>query len=292
MKHKAVVIYNPFSGRKKKIDLKKIITDNINHQYFTIDFWPTEKSSDVVLFTDKAIKEKYEYVFAAGGDGTINQIASRLVNTNVVLGIIPLGSGNGFARHFKIPIKTIDAIKVLSASKVKLIDTVWFNRHCMINVGGVGFDAYISALFANNKKRGLIEYVKTIVKHFNYKSQYYQLFNNGNLVWQGHAFLISIANATQWGNDVKVHSGALPDDGLFNIVVVKKFSVFSLPQLISNLLQGKLHHNKNSITFVGTDFKISREFEGPIHVDGEPIWLGTDIDINIEPLSLKILSNE
>jgi YegS/Rv2252/BmrU family lipid kinase len=292
MKSKAVVIYNPFSGRKKTIDLKKIVTENIDHNRFSIDFWPTEKSSDVILFTDRAIKEKYEYVFAAGGDGTLNQIASRLVYTNLVLGIIPLGSGNGFARHFKIPIKTTEAIKALSIAQVKLIDTVWFNRHCMINVGGIGFDAHISALFATNKKRGLMEYVKTIVKHLNYKSQYYQIINKEKVIWHGKAFLISIANATQWGNNVKVHTGALPDDGLYNIVVLKSFSIFSLPSLIKNLLEGNLTLNKNSITFVGSDFKVVRENEGPIHVDGEPIWLGNEININIEPLSLKILSNE
>jgi diacylglycerol kinase family enzyme len=84
----------------------------------------------------------------------------------------------------------------------------------------------------------------------------------------------------------------LPDDGLYNIVVLKSFSIFSLPSLIKNLLEGNLTLNKNSITFVGSDFKVVRENEGPIHVDGEPIWLGNEININIEPLSLKILSNE
>jgi hypothetical protein len=129
----------------------------------------------------------------------------------------------------------------------------------MINVGGIGFDAHISALFATNKKRGLMEYVKTIVKHLNYKSQYYQIINKEKVVWYGKAFLISIANATQWGNNVKVHTGALPDDGLYNIVVIKRFSIFSLPSLIKNLLEGLYKIVTTTNAMSQEQVKINRE---------------------------------
>lgn len=286
---KLVVIYNPFSGRKKIKDLPQLIDRHINHLQFETHIWPTEKADDVILLTEKAIREKADIILGAGGDGTINQIASRLVNTGIALGVIPLGSGNGFARHFKIPLNTAQAISKISDYSVKEIDTVWFNRHCMINIGGIGFDAHISSAFANTKKRGLQGYVKTIVRELNYKSQFYSIYNKGERVWEGNAFMIGIANATQWGNNVVLHPGAKPDDGLFNLVVLKKFSPVDFVVILKNLMEGKLHSNKNSVVFTGTDFMIRREKEGPIHVDGEPIWLGKEININIEPLSLKIL---
>jgi diacylglycerol kinase (ATP) len=292
MKLKAVVIFNPFSGKNKTSNLNELIFKNIDSEKFDVQVWPTEKADDLILLTETAIKNKVDVIIAAGGDGTINQIASRIVNTGILLGIIPLGSGNGFARHFKIPINTEKAIQSLALAKPKLIDTVWLNRHCMVNIGGIGFDAHISALFANNKKRGLIGYIKTILNQTNYKSQVYTIYQFDKMIWTGNAFMISIANATQWGNNVKVHAGAMPDDGLFNIVIVKKFSTLSVPILMKNLLEGRLHQNRNSVTFTGTDFVIKRETDGPVHVDGEPIWLGKEINVNIEPLSLNILSNE
>lgn len=290
--HKLVVIYNPFSGRKKVKDLPKLIERHIDHSLFDVSIWPTEKADDVLLLTEKAIKEKADIVMGAGGDGTINQIASRLVNTGIALGVIPLGSGNGFARHFKMPLDTAKAISEIGKYKVKPIDTVWFNRHCMINIGGIGFDAHISSAFANKKKRGLQGYVKTIIGQLNYKSQFYQVYKNGKRVWEGNAFMIAIANATQWGNNVMVHPGALPDDGEFNVVVLKKFTSIDLPFIVSSLMKGNLHKNKHSEVFVGSDFVIRRENEGPVHVDGEPIWLGKEINVNIEPSSLKILCYE
>ncbi len=289
---KLVVIYNPFSGRRKVKLLPQKVLEILKDSDYDIEIWPTEKASDVILLTEKAIKEKVNIVVAAGGDGTINQIASRLVNTNIALGIIPLGSGNGFARHFNIPLKTEKAIEILPKCKPIEIDTIWLNRHCSINVAGVGFDAFISSKFAGVKHRGLQGYAKTILKNLRYKSEEYKLYSGNKLKWQGKAFMISIANATQWGNNVMVNTDALPNDGLMNIVILKEFSAFEFPKIIIALLQGKLHLSSKTIVFKGTDFKIERLKEGAAHVDGEPLWLGKEININIEPLSLKILSNE
>jgi len=289
---KLIVIYNPFSGRRKIKQLPQKILEILKDSNFDIEIWPTEKASDVILLTEKAIKEKASIVVAAGGDGTINQVASRLVNSGIALGIIPLGSGNGFARHFNIPLKTEKAIEALQYCFTKEIDTVWLNRHCSINVAGVGFDAFISSKFAGVKERGLQGYVKTIIKNIRYKSRDYKVYKGSKLVWQGKAFMISIANATQWGNNVMVNSAALPDDGLMNVVIVKQFSLLHLPKLLSYILKGKLHLSPNSIIFNGTDFTIERLTEGEAHVDGEPLWLGKEININIEPLSLRILSNQ
>ncbi len=289
---KLIVIYNPFSGRRKLKDLPQMVINLLADSQYNVLVWPTEKASDVTLLTERAIREKANIVVAAGGDGTINQVAASLVNTGISLGIIPLGSGNGFARHFNIPMNTEKAIQLLRTGHAKEIDTIWINRHCMVNVGGIGFDAHISSLFADNKKRGLQGYVKTIVKQLGYKSEHYKIFQNDRLIWQGPAFMISIANATQWGNNVRVHAGALPDDGLMNLVVLKQFSAIELPRILTNILQGKLHLNKKTKVYTGTDFKIEREREGSVHADGEPLWLGKEININIEPLSLKVLSNE
>lgn len=292
LKKRLIVIYNPFSGKKNTKQLPKLILSHLNNNNYQIEIWPTEKASDLTLFADKAVKTKADIIVAAGGDGTINQIAARLVNSNIALGIIPLGSGNGFARHFNLPLNTIEAIKVIPKLNTKTIDTVWFNEHCMVNIGGVGFDAFISSKFSEVKKRGLQGYVKVIAKNLFYKSQYYKLSSNGKLLFEGKAFMISFANATQWGNNIKVLPGAKPDDGLIDVVVIKEFKAMHLPSIIKSVLTGKLHVDKHSLVFTGTDFEIEREYEGPIHTDGEPIWLKKNFNIRLEPLSLNILSNE
>src|SRR5690606_37221767 len=121
------------------------------------------------------------------------------------------------------PMNTIKAVQTLPKYNSREIDTVWINGHCMINVGGLGFDAHISKAFANKKKRGLWGYVKTIIKQLNYKSEEYEILKNGEKVWSGYAFMIGIANATQWGNNVILHPGASPSDGLVQVVVIRKF---------------------------------------------------------------------
>lgn len=292
MKKKLIVIYNPFSGGNKSINLKEIFSKNINQNAFDYEIWPTKNANDLQLFVDKAIAIKPDIVVAAGGDGTINQIAEKLKNTNIALGFIPLGSGNGLARHFKIPLNIELAIQSLDKLKTKDIDTIWLNNHCIVNVGGVGFDAHVSSQFANLVNRGFWGYFKLIINNFWYKRQFYELFMDEKLVWSGKAFMINIANATQWGNNIIVHKGALPDDGLINILILKRFEFFQLPVLVNQLLKGTLYKNKNTITFVGTKFLLKREKEAFVHVDGEPISLGKEINIKIEPLSLKILSNE
>ncbi|MES2618652.1 MAG: diacylglycerol kinase family protein [Bacteroidota bacterium] len=291
-RQKVVVIYNPFSGRRKVKALPALVHSILTDNLYQTMVWPTERASDVILLTERAIREKADIIIAAGGDGTINQVASCLVNTNIALGIIPLGSGNGFARHFNIPLNTSKALAAIGTAKAKQIDTIWVNRHCMVNVGGIGFDAHISSLFANNKKRGLQGYVKTIVKQMGYKSEHYTIYQKGKIVWEGRAFMISIANATQWGNNVKVHAGALPDDGLLNLVILKQFNAFELPMILTNILRGQLHQSNKAVVLTGSDFTVTRSAEGSVHIDGEPLWLGKEIEINIEPLSLKVLSNE
>lgn len=292
MQKKVVVIYNPFSGRKKVKGLPELIHKHLDKNHFEVSVWPTEKADDVLLLTARAIREKADIVLAAGGDGTVNQIASGLVNTGIALGIIPLGSGNGFARHFAIPMDAVSALRSIAQCRVKQVDTVWFNRHCMVNVGGIGFDAHISSAFASRKKRGLKGYAITVLKHLNYKSRFYSIYSNGQLLWQGRAFMLAVANATQWGNNVVLHPGALPDDGQFNLVIIREFNAVDFFSVLSSLLAGKLHSNSKSLVLTGTDFTVVRDEEGPVHVDGEPLWLGKEININIEPLSLNILSNE
>ncbi len=290
---KVKIIYNPFSGKKHIKNIQEVFNENLKKSLFDYEFLPTQKATDLIKFSVECVKENIDLIIAAGGDGTVNQIASQIVNSNCCLGIVPMGSGNGFARFLNMPMNVSMAIQKLNNLNEIFVDTIWINGNCLVNVGGIGFDAHISSLFAKIKKRGLWGYVKVIAQNINYKCEYYELFNHKKeLIFKGKAFMISIANANQWGNNVHVYKGAKPNDGIMDILVLKDFKWFYFPQIIYNLIKGNLYQNKKSLLFSGTKFFLKRNIEGAVHTDGEPLWMGKELEIELEPLSLKVLSNE
>jgi diacylglycerol kinase (ATP) len=141
---------------------------------------------------------------AVGGDGTVNEIASAIVGSSTALGVVPFGSGNGLARFLKIPMDTARSIKTLSAFKVETIDSGRMNGMPFFNMAGMGFDAHIAEVFSHGKTRGFITYIKSTFQEIvRYKPQLYRIDIDG-VMYEREAFIISIANSSQWGNNVHV----------------------------------------------------------------------------------------
>ena len=288
MKRKALFIINPISGGKKKDGVPELIKDTIDAGVME----PVIAFSDGVAHARVIASEaigKFDIVVAVGGDGTVNEVASAIVDTDTSLGIVPFGSGNGLSRFLGIPMDTRDAIKNLASGRTEIIDSARINGQPFFNMAGMGFDAHISEIFSHGKKRGFISYIKSSIKEVvGYQPQNYHLDIDGKK-YDYKAFMLSIANSSQYGNNVHISPKASLQDGFLDVCVIKPFPLWRFPEMSMRMLIKATESSKYVEIIRGKQILIKREHTGPIHLDGEPQVAGTGIDITILPKSLKVI---
>ncbi|QDW27545.1 YegS/Rv2252/BmrU family lipid kinase [Pedobacter sp. KBS0701] len=282
-------IINPISGGRGKLRIPDFIDKYLDKEKFSPNFVFSEYVGHAGELADEAATKNFDVIIAAGGDGTINEVATKVLKHNKILGILPLGSGNGLARFLSISKNLRYALSIINNFKIDEIDTAEFNKKCFFNLAGMGFDAHLSSVFSKDKKRGLSGYVKLGFKEvFNYKAQTYNLNIDGT-EYTRKAFAISIANSSQYGNDVYIAPNASVKDGLLDVCIIKPFPIIKLPVLGYVMLRGKAESSDMIEIIKGKNIKIIRETAGAVHVDGEPLQMGVEIEAVINPLSLKVI---
>ena len=237
------------------------------------------------------VEEGLDAVVAIGGDGTVNEIARALVHTPVALGVIPCGSGNGLARHLRIPMEPVGAIKVLNRFDVECLDYGKINDVPFFCTCGVGFDAFVSYKFAHSEKRGMLTYVENaLLEGLKYKPDTYEIEIEGETV-KYKAFLIACANASQYGNNAYIAPRASMSDGLMDVTIMEPFTVLEAPQIAIQLFNRTLSQNDKIKTFRCKNIHIHRNHPGVVHFDGDPMTAGTDIHVQLIQKGLKMLVN-
>ena len=228
---KTKFIINPISGEGKQKHIERLISENLDTNLFEYEVEFTKERGSAKQICKKAISENYESIIAVGGDGTVNEISSELIGTNISLGIIPAGSGNGFAFYFGMKKNIRESIQQLNNHEIKLVDSCRANNNVFVNVSGIGFDAHIANLFSQLKKRGLLRYIRLIMQELNYQAKKYVIKYNGKEK-KIDALLISFANATQYGNYFKISPNAKFDDQLIDFVIIKNMPKWRIFQLL------------------------------------------------------------
>lgn len=240
----------------------------------------------------KLLNEGFTDAIAVGGDGTVNIVAKTVRYTNLCLGIVPAGSGNGLARSLGYPMDTDKALDVIVKGRRTTIDSGEINGHPFFCTAGVGFDAHIGHLFATSIKRGLQSYVKIIWREFfSYQPQLYKISVNGQ-VMERKAFLITVGNAGQYGNDFYIAPGALMNDGLFHVSVLKPFRFISVFGLVLRILRRKADTSRLIETFACSALTIEREKPDVIHFDGEPAMSEASVQFLCKPSSLSAITGD
>ncbi len=282
-------IVNPISGINRK---PKKIVKNIH------EIWSTSRIPYEVVFTEKrghatdlareAVDKNFDLVIAVGGDGTVNEIGRGLVATDVVLGVIPAGSGNGFARNFDIPLNQRTAIRMLLSPKTQKIDVGKINSHYFFNVAGLGLDAIISANFEHFGMRGPLPYFMVgFWEFFKFKPEKIHLiFDHRNL--EVFPLLLSIANAPQYGNGAIIAPTARPDDGLLDFCILRPLNAFQAIRRLPMLFNGTIHQFEGMEIIQAQHALIKRAAAGYIHTDGDPYLEDASMEITTLPRSLTI----
>lgn len=289
MRKKLLFIINPISGGKSKRNFEQQAKLYLNHDLFDAQYRFTERPNHGAELAAEAVNGNYDVVVAVGGDGTVNEIAKALVNTSVVLGIVPEGSGNGLARFLEIPSGVKEAIVILNRFQVRAIDSGVLNGHFFFNMAGIGFDAVISNRFDKESIRGPYGYMKTVFSEItNYKSQVYDFIIDGKK-FKREAFMISLANSSQYGNNAYVSPNASVWDGLLDVCIVKPFPLYLFPKMLFHLFNKTADKSEYIDIIKGKEIFINRAVGGDVHVDGQPISLGKNLEITVHPKSLQVI---
>lgn len=288
-KRKYLTIINPNSGTSRKTSIPELAYNILSENGSELYFVYTNEQGHVAQIIDDVATQGFDVVIGVGGDGTINEVADAVRPTDMTMGIIPMGSGNGLARSLDIPMDPEAALEVIRKGYIKRIDCCEANGVPFFVTFGVGFDAQVTASYDQKSFRGPLSYVLSTVDQFiKHKSSLYRLHLNGEVIEQ-KAFLLTCANADQYGNNAIIAPEAELDDGLFDVVVIRNMSLLKAPQVAINLFTKNINESA-SIDIYRTDHLIiEREEADYAQVDGELLELGRRIEISIQKQQLPIL---
>jgi diacylglycerol kinase (ATP) len=236
-------------------------------------------------------KKNFDIVVAVGGDGTLNEVARGLLNSQTPMGIIPKGSGNGLARHLGISMKMDKALEQLLTGKVVQMDTFRLNGKLSLNVSGIGFDGHIANLFAKKKRRGFWTYARLVTLHYiTYKEFTANLELKDHAFATHTAFMIAIANASQYGNNARVAPQASITNNSLQTAILKKVPAQRGFRFAYQMFTGKLKTGKDYTCLTMHNGVIKVDQPTAYHVDGEPCGHATEFKIEILPHSLEMIT--
>lgn len=285
---KILFIANPVSGVSKKKNIEKLIGEKTDIKKFHYEFNYTQSPKHATELARNAVSKKFDIVVAIGGDGTVNEIGKGLIGTKTALAFLPIGSGNGLARHLKIPMNLEKAMNVINTGKIIPIDTAQINNEVFIGMAGIGFDAHIGWEFAKCGKRGFRNYIKIFLSEYpKYKAQDFEISIHGKTIFK-NALLISFANGSQYGNNAVIAPEADLQDGFLDVCVLKNFPFYSVPHLAWRLFNKRMHESKYLEIFRAKEILIKQNSDRG-HIDGEPVLFGKEMKIKVNPLSLNVL---
>ncbi|MEQ1585482.1 MAG: diacylglycerol kinase family protein [Cyclobacteriaceae bacterium] len=287
---KVLFIINKYSGTKYQPGVEgRILTQCADLGLeCTIEF-TLGRGHATELARQAAQANKYEVVFAVGGDGTVNEVAKGVLHTKQIMGIIPRGSGNGLARHLGIPINFTKALQYIGSTSTVHMDSFMLNDHLSVNVSGIGFDGHIAGRFGQNGKRGLMGYTKLVMKDFLSYPEFNSELQIDSHRFKQDAFVIAIANSSQFGNNARIAPQASVCDGLLDISLIRKPPIAKVAGFITKMFSGRLHQSDFAEIKKGKKVVISFPEPMPYHIDGEGLNPISEFRIEILPASIRML---
>ncbi|MBR5441262.1 MAG: diacylglycerol kinase family lipid kinase [Prevotella sp.] len=282
---------NPISGTASKANIPILIEETLDKGLFDYELRLTERAGHAAEIAAEAQREGVGIVVAIGGDGTVNEVARAIVDSKTALGIVPCGSGNGLARHLMLPMNAKKAIEIINRCEIHELDYGIINGHPFFCTCGMGFDAFVSQKFAEAGKRGPITYVENVLREgLKYKPETYEIRDETGTM-RAKAFLISCANASQYGNNAYIAPQASMSDGLLDVIIMEPFDMLDAPQISLDMFNKTLDKNSKIKTFKCRQLHIHRKQPGVIHFDGDPTMADADVDIELKAKGIRVVVN-
>ena len=205
------------------------------------------------------------------------------------MAIVPIGSGNGLARHLRIPMNASRSLQLLNNGVIGEFDYCTVNDRPFFCVCGMGFDAAVSYKFSNEGTRGFITYIKTALSEYiNYKPQAYKIDIDDKSMTD-KAFVIACCNAAQYGNNAYIAPRATMQDGLIDVTVLHPFSPADSPLIAARLFLRQLGQDNHVSIYRGKHVVIERRHDDVIHIDGDPVMMPARVEIVNKRHGIRIL---
>lgn len=284
-------IVNPHAGHGSKNELPTLIRRVLSDQDFSWEVVFTTKPGHASHLAKEAIEAGTNLIVAVGGDGTINEVARCLIGSQSILGIIPAGSGNGLARHLKIPLNPERALQLLVNGHITCIDTGLINNsQVFVSLAGVGFDALVAKHFANDPDRGFLGYFRIVAQQYpSYKPKKYRLTIDGEQTIETEALFITMANSNQFGYNTTIAPEAKLNDGLMDVCIVRKPPIFEMPIVLNLLFLNMIHLSRYVEIIKAKSVLMERNKNRVVNVDGEPVKISQNLQFDIVPKSLNVV---
>lgn len=296
MRH-IIYIINPISGTRSKKDLRAFIESSTADAKIPCTIFPSVASGDYSFLIPVIRENQTTDIVIAGGDGTVSQVVSSLMEQKVNFGIIPCGSGNGLAYTARIPVKPADALDNIFNGRAAAVDGFIVNNHFACMLCGLGFDAKVAHDFAQQPRRGLATYVKEVVKNFFSATTYSFALEVKNTVLETDAYFISIANSNQFGNNFTIAPHASLTDGLLDIVIVTHQNKLAMLLHTFQQLRGwnklqpdtVINKDRGVIYFQTDKLFIKNLSHAPLHIDGDPAETPEELNIEVKKKCFRLI---
>lgn len=234
--------------------------------------------------------DNHDVFIAAGGDGTVHTVATQLAGSEKILGVLPLGSGNGFAKEFGFTMNVKSLLSDIKRAETMHIDVIDINNKMCLNVAGIGLDSFVAHSFNNLKLRGFFPYIwLTFMTFLQLRPFHVIIYNGGEKIVSEKLFVVTIANTRQFGNNAFIAPDAIPNDGMIDLVLIKPFPKIFWPVFVVRLFTKRINNSKY-VRHLKTDREIVIETdETRLHIDGEPLKFSGKVTVRIRKEVLKVL---
>ncbi|MFN8288094.1 MAG: diacylglycerol kinase family protein [Chitinophagales bacterium] len=290
-KKKVMFVINPISGVYKKKNVPEKIARYLDYVQFDYTIRFTQYAGHASLIAQQAVEEGYDICVAIGGDGSVNEVAQSLIGSNTALGIIPYGSGNGFATHLRIPPRDAEkSINVLNTGKVVKLDLIKSNVRYVVSNAGFGIDSSVARRFHHHTIRGLASYAWAVIKEMLF---YFQPFEAkveiDDITIDKSFFLFTAFNANQYGYDFGVFPFTSMKDGVMDVIVLNRFPLWKMFYIVGCLMMKRADLIKEAESYRAKKIVIHGSKKMVYQFDGDSIIYHDDVTFEIVPQCINVV---
>jgi diacylglycerol kinase (ATP) len=279
---KIFLIINRHAGHKEGAKALDVVIPYLIKKECLVDYSFTDHPKHATELAARAAAEGYDLVVAVGGDGTVNEVAQGLYDSGVKMGIVPMGSGNGLARELGISMDMHKSAKALIKGKNLKVDVCRLNDQRFLCTSGIGFDAMIADKMSKAASRGFLKYVQLVIQEsIFFKPLDVKMKIDGVLI-EEPVFLITFANASQFGNNAFIAPGASMTDGLIDVVVVRRFAKIWMPVFAVALFSKLIPRLPFVDCYKAKQIELQLADTPYFHFDGEPGKLNVPAKIGLD----------
>lgn len=283
-----VVVINPRSGKGRAESLLSLAMELGGQRGGTTVARTIAAPGDGTCFAREAVANGADRVVSIGGDGTLNAIAAGLAGTTVGLGVVPMGSGNGYARSLGLPRDPAAALQLAFNGTPAPMDVCYLNDRLFLGTAGIGFDARVAWEFDQSAGRGVWNYLRIILKHvLGAKPMRTVLVANGE-TREDQVLMLVFCNTREFGNGALISPGSRPDDGLAELRIVAKPPLLPMVSAFARLYNGRIDGSPY-LTNLTTNFAKVHQAGTLAHLDGEPVEIGHEVEFRLEPKRLRVV---